>query len=91
MHWYRQDMEVGNPRCAKHKAKTHAGGSCSPLCWPSRIPENTQKLQKHFYWLDHTLEIRDFVLSCEICQQEKSVLEMATEFLNAVRVRPWFF
>ena len=32
-----------------------------------------KKLQQHFYWLDHTLEIRDFVLSCEICQQEKSV------------------
>ena len=32
-----------------------------------------KKLQQHFYWPDHTLEIRDFVLSCEICQQEKSV------------------
>ena len=32
-----------------------------------------KKLQQHFYWPDHTLEIHDFVLSCEICQQEKSV------------------
>ena len=31
-----------------------------------------KKLQQHFYWPDRTLEIRDFVLSCEICQQEKS-------------------
>ena len=36
--------------------------------------QNTlKKLQQHFYWPDHTLEIPDFVLSCEICQQEKSV------------------
>ena len=27
-----------------------------------------KKLQQHSYWPDHTLEIRDFVLSCEICQ-----------------------
>ena len=26
-----------------------------------------KKLQQHFHWPDHTLEIRDFVLSCEIC------------------------
>ena len=41
-----------------------------------------KKLQQHFYWLDHTLEIRDFVLSCEICQQEKSVYRVPAGLLE---------
>ena len=32
-----------------------------------------KKIQQNFYLPDHILEIRDFVFSCEICQQEKSV------------------
>ena len=30
------------------KQKTDAGGSCSPLCWPFRILENTQKAPTTF-------------------------------------------
>ena len=41
-----------------------------------------KKLQQHFYWPDHTLEIRDFVLSCEICQQEKSVHRLPAGLLE---------
>ena len=26
-----------------------------------------KKLQQNFYWPDHTVQVRDFVLGCEIC------------------------
>ena len=43
---------------------------------------HSRNLQQHFYWPDHTLEIRDFVLSCEICQQEKSVHRLPAGLLE---------
>ena len=30
-----------------------------------------KKLQQNFYWPDHIVQVRDFVLGCEICQAEK--------------------
>ena len=41
-----------------------------------------KKLQENFYWPDHTLDVRDFVLSCEVCQQEKSVHRLPTGLLE---------
>mgnify|MGYP000480071671 FL=1 len=32
-----------------------------------------KKIQQNFYWPDHTLDIREFVLSCPVCQAEKNV------------------
>ena len=32
-----------------------------------------KNIQRTFYWPDHTLDIRDFVLGCSVCQQEKAV------------------
>ena len=32
-----------------------------------------KKVQQSFYYLDHTLDVRDFVLGCSVCQQEKPV------------------
>ena len=41
-----------------------------------------KKIQQNFYWPDHTLGVRDFVLSCEICQQEKSVHRLPAGLLE---------
>ena len=41
-----------------------------------------QKLQENFYWPDHTIEVRDFVLGCEVCQQEKSVHRLPAGLLE---------
>ena len=41
-----------------------------------------KKLQENFYWPDHTLDVRDFVLSCEVCQQEKSVHRLLAGLLE---------
>ena len=41
-----------------------------------------KKLQENFYWPDHTLDVRDFVLSCEVCQQEKSVHRLPAGLLE---------
>ena len=30
-----------------------------------------KKIQQNFYWPDHTLDVREFVLSCPVCQEEK--------------------
>ena len=32
-----------------------------------------KKVQQNFYWPDHTVDVRDFVLGCQVCQMEKSV------------------
>ena len=32
-----------------------------------------KKVQQNFYWLDHTLDIREFVTSCLVCQAKKRV------------------
>ena len=32
-----------------------------------------KNIQKIFYWPEHTLDIRDFVMGCPVCQQEKAV------------------
>ena len=32
-----------------------------------------KKIQQNFYWPDHTVDVRDFVLGCEVCQMEKSI------------------
>ena len=41
-----------------------------------------KKIQQNFYWPDHTVEIRDFVLSCEVCQAEKSVHRLPAGLLQ---------
>ena len=41
-----------------------------------------KKLQENFYWPDHTIEVRDFVLGCEVCQQEKSVHRLPAGLLE---------
>ena len=30
-----------------------------------------KKIQQNFYWPDHTLDIREFVISCPVCQAER--------------------
>ena len=45
-----------------------------------------KKLQDNFYWPDHTLDVRDFVLSCEVCQQEKSVHRLPASLLEPLTV-----
>ena len=41
-----------------------------------------KKLQENFYWSEHTLDVRDFVLNCEVCHQEKSVHHLPTGLLE---------
>ena len=41
-----------------------------------------KKLQENFYWPCHTIEVRDFVLGCEVCQQEKSVHHLPAGLLE---------
>ena len=41
-----------------------------------------KKLQQNFYWPDHTVDVRDFVLGCEVCQTEKSVHRLPAGLLQ---------
>ena len=41
-----------------------------------------KKLQEHFYWPDHTVDVRDFVLGCGVCQEEKSVHRLPAGLLE---------
>ena len=45
-----------------------------------------KKIQQNFYWPDHTVEIRDFVLSCEVCQAEKSVHRLPAGLLQPLQL-----
>ena len=47
-----------------------------------------KKLQENYYWPDHTLDVRDFVLSCEVCQQEKSVHRLPAGLLEEPLTMP---
>ena len=42
------------------------------------------KLQQNFYWPDHTLEIKGFVLSYEIWQQENSIHRLLAGLLETL-------
>ena len=41
-----------------------------------------KKLQENFYWPDHTVDVQDFVLGCEICQSEKSIHRLPAGLLQ---------
>ena len=41
-----------------------------------------KQIQKTFYWTDLILDVRDFVLSCPVCQQEKSVTKVPAGILG---------
>ena len=41
-----------------------------------------KQIQKTFYWTDLILDVRDFVLSCPVCQQEKSVTKIPAGLLE---------
>ena len=43
-------------------------------------------MQKSFYWTDLVLEVRDFVLGCLVCQQEKSVNKVPAGLLEPLTV-----
>ena len=45
-----------------------------------------KKLQENFYWPDHTVDVRDFVLGCEICQTEKSVHRLPAGLLQPLQL-----
>ena len=45
-----------------------------------------KRLQKTFYWPDHTVEVRDFVLGCEVCQTEKSVHKLPAGLLQPLKL-----
>ena len=40
-----------------------------------------KKVQQSFYWPDHTVDVRDFVLGCQVCQMEKSIHKVPTGLL----------
>ena len=41
-----------------------------------------KQIQKTFYWTDLILDVRDFVLGCPVCQQEKSVTKLPAGLLE---------
>jgi len=45
-----------------------------------------QKRQRTFYWLQHTLEIRDYVMGCSVCQQKKAVHRVHAELLQLLKL-----
>ena len=45
-----------------------------------------KNIQKTFYWLEHTLNIRDFVMGCPVCQQEKAVHHVPAGLLQPLKL-----
>ena len=45
-----------------------------------------KKIQQNFYWPDHTLDIREFVTSCPVCQVEKSVHRQPAGLLQPLQL-----
>ena len=45
-----------------------------------------KKLQQNFYWPDHTVDVRDYVLGCEVCQSEKSVHKVPAGLLQPLQL-----
>ena len=45
-----------------------------------------KKLQQNFYWPDHTLDIREFVIRCLVCQAEKSVHHQPVGLLQPLKL-----
>ena len=41
-----------------------------------------KKLQENFYWPDRTLDVRDFVLSCDVYHQQKSLHRLPVGLLK---------
>ena len=45
-----------------------------------------KRLQKTFYWPNHIVEVRDFVLGCEVCQKEKSIHKLPAGLLKPLQL-----
>ena len=45
-----------------------------------------KNIQRSFYWPEHTLNIRDFVLGCSVCQQEKAVHHVPAGLLQPLKL-----
>ena len=45
-----------------------------------------KNIQRSFYWPEHTLEIRDFVLGCSVCQHEKAVHRVPAGLLQPLKL-----
>ena len=45
-----------------------------------------KNIQKTFYWPEHTLDIRDFVMGCPVCQQEKAVHRVPAGLLQPLKL-----
>ena len=45
-----------------------------------------KNLQKTFYWQNITLEVREFILSCPVCQQEKSEHRVPARLLQPLKL-----
>ena len=45
-----------------------------------------KNIQRSFYWPEHTLDIRDFVLGCSVCQQEKAVHRVPAGLLQPLKL-----
>ena len=45
-----------------------------------------KNIQRTFYWPEHTLDIRDFVLGCSVCQQEKAVHRVPAGLLQPLKL-----
>ena len=43
-------------------------------------------MQQNFYWPDHTLDIREFVLGCSVCQSEKAVHRVPAGLLQPLQL-----
>ena len=44
------------------------------------------RVQQHFWWPGHTLEVRDFVISCPVCQTEKYEARAPAGQLHPLRI-----
>ena len=45
-----------------------------------------KQIQRTFYWPDLTIEVRDYVLGCEVCQKEKSISRAPAGLLEPLNI-----
>ena len=64
--------------CRRIMEEIHAGPYVGHLGYHKTL----KKLQQNFYWPDHTVDVRDYVLGCEVCQSEMSVHKVPARLLQ---------
>ena len=83
---HRQQWKLVVPDVAEARKKILQEIHSVPYAGHLGYHKTLQKLQQNFYWPDHTVDVRDFVLGCEVCQSEKSVHRMPAGLLQPLQL-----